>query len=225
MTDLLREDEAGRLYIEGFKAVRAGGHELSMLSGHLHHMLRGTSQFPGALWQARRVPPEGLMVELEHFRDYLLRPAREGLGLPSLHFLRQTLNAMPDGPEVLALVRKQFTLEGMDFDAQAKRDELKLHGEREPQPVLGTNQHTGCDNITRTGRGTSAAYLAGVLKRDHPEIAKQLAEGKYRSVRAAAIEAGIVKPSSALDRLRKDWKAATDDERNAFLAEVVKEER
>lgn len=69
----------------------------------------------------------------------------------------------------------------------------------------GDNQHTleegGGDNITTyrandTAKGTSAAYLAARLKKaGRDDLLKQIGPGKeFHSVRAAAIEAGIIKP-------------------------------
>ena len=49
-------------------------------------------------------------------------------------------------------------------------------------------------------RGTSAGYLTSVIARDHPQIHEDMKAGKYRSVREAAIDAGIVKP-------REQWTA------------------
>ncbi len=51
------------------------------------------------------------------------------------------------------------------------------------------------DNITGF-RGTSASYLARRLLRDHPAHFAQLEAGTHRSVRAAAIAAGIVSVSA-----------------------------
>ena len=42
--------------------------------------------------------------------------------------------------------------------------------------------------------GETVAYLKARLQRDHPEIADALDRGEFRSARAAAIEAGIIKP-------------------------------
>jgi chemotaxis response regulator CheB len=69
-------------------------------------------------------------------------------------------------------------------------------------------------------RGNSAGYLVRRLKRDHPQIAQALARGEYRSVRAAAIEAGIVKVPTPLEQLRKDWKKASSEEREIFRQEI-----
>jgi hypothetical protein len=42
------------------------------------------------------------------------------------------------------------------------------------QPEKGVNQYseTGCDEITRSSRGTKSAYLTARIARDHPYILK-----------------------------------------------------
>ena len=73
----------------------------------------------------------------------------------------------------------------------------------------GDNQHTlkegGGDNVTtyranETSKGNSAAYLAARLKQaDRDDLLKQIGPGKkHPSVRAAAIEAGIITPFPSL---------------------------
>ena len=46
--------------------------------------------------------------------------------------------------------------------------------------------------INETGKGTSAEYLTRRIVRDHPDIAQRMRDGEYKSVRAAALDAGIV---------------------------------
>ena len=46
-----------------------------------------------------------------------------------------------------------------------------------------------------TGLGNSADYLTARIKRDQPEIAERMKAGEFSSVRQAALEAGIVKPT------------------------------
>lgn len=53
------------------------------------------------------------------------------------------------------------------------------------------------DNIKPIS-GTEAKYLAARLKRDHPEIADRVTRGEYRSIRAAALDAGIIKPTKTV---------------------------
>ena len=50
------------------------------------------------------------------------------------------------------------------------------------------------DIIPLKHRSTSAAYLQARLRRDAPEVADALERGEFKSARAAAIEAGIIKP-------------------------------
>ena len=50
------------------------------------------------------------------------------------------------------------------------------------------------DNITSTERGTAQSYLLRRLARDAPDILERVKTGEFKSARAAAIEAGIIKP-------------------------------
>jgi len=59
------------------------------------------------------------------------------------------------------------------------------------------------------------------LKRDAPEFAQRLAAGEFPSARAAAIAAGIVKPTPELTILRRAWKRASKQEREIFRAETA----
>lgn len=49
-------------------------------------------------------------------------------------------------------------------------------------------------NLERMSKGNNADYLTARIARDHPEILEGMKQGKYRSVRAAAIDAGIIDP-------------------------------
>ncbi len=60
------------------------------------------------------------------------------------------------------------------------------------------------DNINLKG-GTDPTYLVRRMKRDAPEIAQALADGEFRSVRAAAIAAGIVKVPTPFEQVMKLW--------------------
>jgi hypothetical protein len=89
----------------------------------------------------------------------------------------------------------------------------------EQQPALarpGRPRGGGkADNISfsKTPHGTDPAYLVSRLKRDAPEVAERLAGGEFRSVRAAAIEAGIVKVPTVFERVQKLLPKLTDEER------------
>jgi hypothetical protein len=64
--------------------------------------------------------------------------------------------------------------------------------------------------------GNNRNYLAARLKRDHPGIVERVKAGEFKSMRAAAIEAGIVKIKSPLEQLIHWWKKASAAERETF---------
>ncbi len=72
------------------------------------------------------------------------------------------------------------------------------------------------DNITKSDRGTDPSYLVRRLKRDHHDIAERLVRGEFRSVRQAAIAAGIIHVKTPLEQLRHWWKRASEAERREF---------
>lgn len=73
--------------------------------------------------------------------------------------------------------------------------------------------------------GNNAAYLTARIKRDRPDILEDMKQGKYKSVRKAAIDAGIIyKPhpeDADLERLVGAWRAASVESRQIFLALVA----
>lgn len=80
--------------------------------------------------------------------------------------------------------------------AKAKAQPLAKHGGDRTLVQKVVHQD---DNITLNKKGTSRDYLAARLSRDCPEILNEIGKGKkYRSVRAAAIAAGIIKPKVAI---------------------------
>jgi hypothetical protein len=76
------------------------------------------------------------------------------------------------------------------------------------------------NDVTKLGRGNSTDYLLRRLARDHKPILARYERGEFKSVRAAAIEAGLVRESSTVDRLWRIWSRASDDERAAFRAMI-----
>jgi hypothetical protein len=84
--------------------------------------------------------------------------------------------------------------------AQGHRGEIPLAvaaaaAEAQPLAEHGTNQHGGEDfTLSNPPTGNSQAYLLRRLARDAPEILERVKAGEFRSARAAAIEAGIIRP-------------------------------
>jgi hypothetical protein len=83
-------------------------------------------------------------------------------------------------------------------------------------------------NTSKAQQGTSSGYLLRRLTRaaeKGSEPARHALEGyqngSHKSVRAAVVEGGIVKPPTRRDQLKRLWDKATAEERAAFLAEVA----
>lgn len=79
--------------------------------------------------------------------------------------------------------------------------------------------------VTSTRGSNSADYLSSRLKRDAPEIAKQLERGEFKSVRSAAKAAGIVKDKSQLEIAKSAWKRMNESEREQFLSWINDDSR
>ena len=75
-------------------------------------------------------------------------------------------------------------------ETMAKAPDLKPNGRPRADDGKGTKQVP----LSKGGNDR----LAARIKRDHPEIAARVANGEFKSIRAAALEAGIVKPMRSI---------------------------
>jgi len=81
-------------------------------------------------------------------------------------------------------------------------DDVARRWEVEGVPVLPKNGEIGngrssSDNVTPTSRGNGAKHAISRLKRDHPELAEEVAAGNL-SPNAAAIKAGFRKKTMTI---------------------------
>lgn len=83
--------------------------------------------------------------------------------------------------------------------ASAARKILGKHG----RPTKEEQENKGDNNHLLMRGTTGAEYLTARIARDRPDILERMKSGEFRSVRAAAIEAGITKP-------KQTWTAPTD---------------
>ena len=80
---------------------------------------------------------------------------------------------------------------GVSLISLARRNEHRSQGTR-------TDQHVYDINKLKRG-GTGAAYLLRRLARERPDLLDAFERGAFKSARAAAIAAGIVKPPTPLN--------------------------
>ncbi len=123
---------------------------------------------------------------------------REGLGLdPALvGWAIEGLRAMkPDEPIAFdAAVKKGMKVAAIAKVARPLGPAKPVPGSPSRNP-LGRGNGIKRDNIPLdNNRGTSAAHLTARIARDAPAVHERMKAGEFPSVRAAAIEAGVVKP-------------------------------
>ena len=145
-------------------------------------------------WKRREVTQIGEIVQFDRFIDFIQTPPLRGCGWE---------------PEKVEALLKQ---------AKADKDLLrrwrKAITRRKGRPSADEN---GNNIPNRPHRGTSVAYLLTQLEEHAPELYHRVLAGEL-SANAAAIEAGLREPPSALKQLQKTWERATEDERAAFQA-------
>lgn len=71
-------------------------------------------------------------------------------------------------------------------------------------------------------RGETAEYLTRRIARDRPDILERMKRGEFRSVRAAAKAAGLVRELSTLEQLERLWNKASPAERTSFRRRVLR---
>lgn len=76
-----------------------------------------------------------------------------------------------------------------------------------------------------SSNGTTKEYLTARIARDKPEILERMKAGEFKSVRAAAIEAGIVKVETGLDIMKRGWNRSSQAERELFFKWVENPEK
>lgn len=96
------------------------------------------------------------------------------------------------------VVAIEVMLDRTNFKAAAAKVRKMIREDIAPGAPNGTNQHSvGCDIITPSARGTDPSYVIARLKRDNPELAEEVVEGRM-SAHAAAVKAGIKKPTATV---------------------------
>ena len=112
------------------------------------------------------------------------------------------LGYSPDAIE--AIIAERASIEALAETTRKARDEK------------GGRPEKHSDKLGLPTGSTNAKRLTARIARDRPDILVRMKAGEFKSVRAAAREAGLVRDPSPLDLLRKAWKKASADERIAF---------
>ena len=180
----------------------------------LGQMLKGKHSDGMPYWQRVTFPDK--VFNHKSVELWVKSESRAGLGM-SISYLFSILKAHDD-------------LMGAGH-ADDVRDLLADHGvtpakgQREKAGVVAKHGAVGngrsrVDNVKSTKGGNSADYLLAKLNRDKPAIAKAYADGKYKSVRAAAIAAGIIKVKTPVEKAVKAFSNLEYDDMKIAIEEI-----
>jgi hypothetical protein len=142
------------------------------------------------------------------FREFVESKPLRGLG----EKLEDIQRLLADDAEAIVQLRRLTVGEhgGDRKSEEIKTDNISLDSDlfASPKP-----------HKKKADAGNSRAYTLTRLESEHPDLFERVISGEL-SAHAAAKLAGIVKPVSGLDALRRAWGRASDEERQAFLSLV-----
>jgi len=153
-------------------------------------------------WQSYVDAVNSKTVSFQSINEFLTHP--DGLAISELGLFQKCIKVIAGSPGKVASQARELL---------KKLEELGMEDApftAEPLAEHGNNQFsTGGHNITSSRRGTSQTYLLRRIARDEPKMLDQIGEGKpYKSVRAAAVSLGYVKPVVQFSHASKPGKVA-----------------
>ena len=183
----IQELKKARVIIDTFyQAIRRGESGLKNVPDLLIKIISEN------LWQSRMLKT-GEVVNFENFRDFITSEPPEGLG-ETVEILRKICSENDKALQLLNSV----TAKKMSNPGAPEGNEYNLNG-RAGKETKVDDVNFGSDSKG----GNSQEYLMARIKRDAPDVFDDYANGKFPSVRAAAIAAGIIKVQSPYEMIGK----------------------
>lgn len=149
------------------------------------------------LWRSYVDDVNGKTLTFSSMDEFLVSP--DGLAVRDLGLFQECVKAVSaTGASVASRAKallRQLTELGMTVTVVHAEAALALKGEFAPEGRPSSDNSNNI-RVSGQGQGTSAAYLAARLKKaGRDDLLEQIGPGKrFKSIRAAAIEAGIIKP-------------------------------
>ena len=170
---LLEARENYLLTVSLSKIVKGGERGLSSLPDSIRKAIKRR------IWENIYCEPTKTTVKFNTMREWIEAYPPEGL-----HTKPAIIEALIRDDPALVIEFKQLM-----------RGKLNDNGKGN---LAGVNQHTDQRRNPHYNKGSSFGdspeYLAARIARDHPDIQARIGQGEFKSVRAAAVAAGIVKP-------------------------------
>ena len=192
------EQIAGETYLSVWESLNDGQHGMRRLALHIPYVLGyGTDKIEH--WRRREIPNgrAPLLIELDKPEDYFIKKPREGLGLESLYFLDGAMKLLgKNGSDALICLRKSIP----DWDDRIEKEAGKRIDITSENCRSESSQSARADS---NGISDRTQRKLDRLAKDRPDLLQRV-KAKELSVQAAAIEAGIIKPLSVLDAVKRN---------------------
>jgi len=198
------QPDTGQLHNAILNAAKDAQHTIGVMPGLMRAML----EIEG--WREFSRPLDQKQFTNATIDAWVLGPAYAGLGFPNWATVYAILRRNAEHGDVCERLLKEA---GAPDVAQADIEVALEKAKAKPLGSHGGDRTEQGDNVTLNDRGNNAAYLVARIQRDHPLIAKRLADGEFKSVRAAAKAAGIVRDLTPLEQFARLWAKASTDER------------
>jgi hypothetical protein len=178
MPDILIEARENYLLTVSLSRIVEGGERgLSSLPDSIRKAIKRR------IWENIYCEPTKTIVKFNTMREWIEAYQPEGL-----HTKPAIIEALIRDDSALVIEFKQLMAGSL----------------RKTPGATGLNQHSTPEdkesyyndnnNSKPSRQGTDPEYLAARIARDHPDIQARIKQGEFKSVRSAAVAAGIVKP-------------------------------
>jgi hypothetical protein len=189
-------------------------------------------QYGGRLDSASEQLMEELKALLPH-RPWLKFPENDPAKTPDKYFEILLGLSWPQLKSAIVLIRKEYeevldSLERQNLAGaamavpEAPPDDQK----KKPRNPNGRKGKESTDENNPVSRlsddyGNSSTYRIGKLKRDHPDVARRLEAGEFKTVAEAERAAGIGRPKmTPVEKVKRAYSKLSDDEKHRFLDEI-----
>jgi len=218
MTALPSEIESGEQHALMLRMAGDAQFRISTLPELMNAILKADG------WKRLIRPIDKRAFENRTIADWILGEPWSGLGFPDWATLYGILeHNLLVGAECIARLRaagapaRDIAEQQFQVNAATTRPDAPTKADA---GATGGRGHKATDNIRSftvlREYGTDPVYLARRLKRDAAQVFAAFQRGEYRSVRAAAIAAGLLREKTPLDQLRHWWRKAPEADRRAF---------
>lgn len=151
------------------------------------------------------------------YQEFCRTKRPDGLGMTTSQYVRHCEQAKASGVDVVTVLAERAESKPLADRGAPEGNTNACKGENKV-----ANSHI--DKVpTNQQSSTSADRLTRRIARDCPEVLERMKAGEFKSVRAAAIEAGIVKPETPADKLRKAFAKIEADQQFPHLRSLIEQ--